>query len=186
MLFDELGCEISIHAPTRGATKLIDELTNPKLVFQSTLPRGERHLQMPALLEATPISIHAPTRGATSESGRNPLLSANFNPRSHEGSDHNHKWFPKHKHGFQSTLPRGERLMQMRILVSKGAISIHAPTRGATLTALEIYLFTSFQSTLPRGERQNKLGLLVEFLKISIHAPTRGATIRTQNYFSFF
>ena len=54
---------ISIHAPTRGAT--IDVLLNSASAqFQSTLPRGERHIT-----------------GATTCSR------LNFNPRSHEGSD---------------------------------------------------------------------------------------------------
>ena len=55
-----------------------------------------------------------------------------FNPRSHEGSD-----------------------SEDRINIYQVNISIHAPTRGATLT---------------------DLGYEVQF-KISIHAPTRGATV---------
>ena len=76
-------------------------------------------------------------------------------------------------------------------------ISIHAPTRGATLRIYTILLFFEFQSTLPREER-HKLQLMqssfvyfnprshersdiefrndIEMDRISIHAPTRGAT----------
>ena len=57
--------------------------------------------------------------------------------------------------GFQSTLPRGERLCWCSVLPCRDCISIHAPTRGATL------------SDLPRSGMST----------ISIHAPTRGATI---------
>ena len=56
--------DISIHAPTRGATRFIDAL-NDGLIFQSTLPRGERLLLAKFLSVVCEISIHAPTRGAT-------------------------------------------------------------------------------------------------------------------------
>ena len=54
---------ISIHAPTRGATQ-IDRCIDVNLIFQSTLPRGERPI---------PMTSTGYVR--------------NFNPRSHEGSD---------------------------------------------------------------------------------------------------
>ena len=101
------------------------------LVFQSTLPRGERqstlfgmpnriinfnprsregsdlYFPVPVLLGG--ISIHAPARGATHLYGTNAV---------------NGK--------FQSTLPRGERRHSRKIKVA----------------------ISSFQSTLPRGERR--------------------------------
>ena len=56
---------------------------------------------------------------------------------------------------FQSTLPQGERQMDRPQSLSFCAISIHAPTRGATISGR----------------------LCVDvWLGISIHAPTRGAT----------
>ena len=77
---------ISIHAPARGATGLFTWNAN-SLAFQSTLPRGERPVFLPAdfahvrfqstlprgerhrltIIQHTPfrISIHAPARGAT-------------------------------------------------------------------------------------------------------------------------
>ena len=98
------------------------------------------------------ISIHAPTRGATSP-GTTPLRwhwfqytlpreerhitpeqweqLKNFNPRSHERSDETYK-----------------------TLYISDLISIHAPTRGATLLKLAISISLIFQSTLPREERQ--------------------------------
>ena len=78
---------ISIHAPTRGATKQYRAKTNVNAKFQSTLPRGERQIstypvlwrqkfqstlprgeRLPVQINILPalfISIHAPTRGAT-------------------------------------------------------------------------------------------------------------------------
>ena len=99
-----------------------------------------------------------------------------FNPRSHEGSDYNAGIKDMAEMSFQSTLPRRERpsitstiavtildfnprshegsddqlLSQYFVL----AISIHAPTKGATEEAAGMYY------------KQN----------ISIHAPTKGAT----------
>ena len=99
-----------------------------------------------------------------------------FNPRSHEGSDQE-----PHNIYFQP------------------CISIHAPTKGATVPIayhfLFIYVFQStlprrerpisaifemsfdsFQSTLPREERHYRLCNRPYGSKISIHAPARGAT----------
>ena len=77
--------EISIHAPTRGATQ------SPALIrlmerFQSTLPQGERRIDGQGL--ACPVD---------------------FNPRSHKGSDTGTHGDITHGTEFQSTLPQGER-----------------------------------------------------------------------------
>ena len=56
--------EISIHAPTRGATGGIGND-----IFQAS------------------ISIHAPTRGATCEGAKTCAIELNFNPRSYKRSD---------------------------------------------------------------------------------------------------
>ena len=78
-----------------------------------------------------------------------------FNPRSHEGSDD----------------------VTLKTPLLHSAISIHAPTRGATLQDCFEALLRIFQSTLPRGERLAVAGAFVKDLFISIHAPTRGATV---------
>ena len=46
--------------------------------------------------------------------------------------------------------------MQVTVLVGKGAISIHAPTRGATVSPHRDDNNVGFQSTLPQGERRNR------------------------------
>ena len=79
---------ISIHAPTRGATLADAVGMTPAHIFQSTLPREERRLLFPTN-----------------------NLQQDFNPRSHERSD--------------------LRLVQLTQRTSQ--ISIHAPTRGATI-----------------------------------------------------
>ena len=125
-----IDSEISIHAPTRGATAVTTtKETDP--VFQSTLPRGERRDVIYGDVKEIQISIHAPTRGATNDSGhfsfkngisihaptRGATLkdisifinTLDFNPRSHEGSDAAESAGAATLQLFQSTLPRGER-----------------------------------------------------------------------------
>ena len=58
---------ISIHAPTRGATvELAREIKS--IIFQSTLLQEERHIKPCSISRFFLISIHAPTRGATRNS----------------------------------------------------------------------------------------------------------------------
>ena len=91
-----------------------------EFLFQSTLPRGERHI-------STTLFI---------------CIKLYFNPRSHEGSDYMRK----------------QACKQINI-------SIHAPTRGATILTKVFIDDKQFQSTLPRGERhQNFLMVKVVVL----------------------
>ena len=105
------------------------------------------------------ISIHAPTRGATGLCKYIVKDPQDFNPRSHEGSDTARKQPERTAGNFN---PRshegsdGQHFMQLR----GREISIHAPTRGATLEAM---------------------ASMAKVPKISIHAPTRGATIHTRS-----
>ena len=77
---------VSIHAPTRGAT---------------------RH--QPASAVHGPVSIHAPTRGATSVAGRRDSRPRSFNPRAHAGRDPRIDAAGVVVDLFQSTRPRGAR-----------------------------------------------------------------------------
>ena len=174
--FKRLANEISIHAPTRGATaKCV-----PNFMGKD-------------------ISIHAPTRGATSRLQNTSLTMRDFNPRTHEGCDVS-LWLlcgeeisyfnPRTHEGcdqyflsrsayfriFQSTHPRGVRRMVRRQQCPQFGISIHAPTRGATCPCkvhpsahvyfnprthegcdnaaiTNLYGSCEFQSTHPRGVR---------------------------------
>ena len=103
---------ISIHAPTRGATGRSDNLQLSKL-----------------------ISIHAPTRGATSDHVGCIIAVNDFNPRSHAGSDGRcytevgkYKYFNPRSHA-------GSDLVLLLPFFHL-EISIHAPTRGATIPLL--------------------------------------------------
>ena len=79
----------------------------------------------------------------------------NFNPRTYERCDLQMMPLMEVFHLFQSTHLREVRLHYTPFLFLIDIISIHAPTRGATIFALD---------TFP-------------ILDISIHAPTRGATL---------
>ena len=77
---------------------------------------------------------------------------------------------------FQSTHPHGVRLAQA-IHTTKGRnVSIHAPTRGATILPLRHYPKKMFQSTHPHGVRPKFAEAIEKAKLVSIHAPTRGAT----------
>ena len=111
VLFADIAdrAEISIHAPARGATVNCGGFVVSMMLFQSTLPRGER-LLMPAEYRLTLAFQSTLPRGE-----RRPLVHATIIA-----------------HLFQSTLPRGER-HDCYINPGRGPIiSIHAPARGAT------------------------------------------------------
>ena len=196
--------QISIHAPARGATRLV-----------------------PDLGQVAVISIHAPARGATSGNKSFLWVYLYFNPRPREGGD------PPRLHAqgsgqvFQSTPPRGGRLTGSATVTYGGLISIHAPARGATTwrgqksrscwisihapargatfrqplhghyagisihapargATVETYVLISrkllFQSTPPRGGRPLHGRLLHHSAVISIHAPARGATAKMHSF----
>ena len=92
--------------------------------------------------------------GSDLKSHRKPVIQLYFNPRSHEGSDYPAPF----------------------TIATTPDISIHAPTRGATMFCLVMHLSSRFQSTLPRGERRCIRSYSPPDSSISIHAPTRGAT----------
>ena len=116
---------ISIHAPARGATRLVccRRLAEE---FQSTLPRGERPAHSGCIHHDSVTFQSTLPRGERRTCFFLPLVHQHFNPRSREGSD----W---------SSNDDG----------SKTAISIHAPARGAT-TALISY-FISPENFNPRS-----------------------------------
>ena len=143
---------ISIHAPTRGATKLLQ-----------------------CFVHLNAISIHAPTRGATINASTLNMWCNDFNPRSHKGSD---VAIPSKEDVLNISIhapTRGATRINF-LIAALMSISIHAPTRGATTMLSEMILSTTFQSTLPQGERHEQLDDTSKATLISIHAPTRGAT----------
>ena len=154
-LIDGLGLLLLFQSTLPQGERLCSKrLSSIVVVFQSTLPQGERQIRNSKMAEDIKISIHAPARGAT-------VL----------------------------RLFAGLRIV----------ISIHAPARGATLWYIHIRRCgmdfnprsrkgsdmaaqtnilqnTVFQSTLPQGERRVPHTKTPFTHAISIHAPARGAT----------
>ena len=188
--------DVSIHAPTQGATP--QGLCPSKIcLFQSTHPRRVRR----------------PVAGGSADAGC-------FNPRTHAGCDiflmtkaaftgvfqsthprrvrHQSALERSEKAKFQSTHPRRVRPMyrQSRIAafrfqsthprrvrppapvrdVSLSIVSIHAPTQGATINRQKSVADRVFQSTHPRRVRLLRPSRVAKMAVVSIHAPTQGAT----------
>ena len=189
---------VSIHAPTKGATYNSDMSKIDAQMFQSTLPRRERHKKIYTKTDYSRVSIHAPTKGATLCCTAFSKASICFNPRSHEGSDYFNPADISKRKLFQSTLPRRERQSEMYsgvyAMVFQSTlprrerrkvhhsdhhtvyVSIHAPTKGATpvfLPPLQKFPVSIHAPT--KGATNNRAKGLV-LLFVSIHAPTKGAT----------
>ena len=105
-------CNISIHAPARGATKRILLFDHIRCYFNPRSREGsDKHLFVfiHVAQHFNPRSREGSDTSHKTQFGK--LL--NFNPRSREGSD----WFPiiweRGLTKFQSTLPRGERLQKI-------------------------------------------------------------------------
>ena len=168
---------ISIHAPTRGATQSVLPIV-VQILFQSTLPREERQSnhQSGALdhdfnprshersdgrrCQKCPITHDFnPRSHERSDSSSLPDNAGhtNFNPRSHERSDV-YGWVDTKDIGISIHAPtRGATMVDQIPYIDK-VISIHAPTRGATVVVLPLVLNVFlFQSTLPREERHPEL-----------------------------
>ena len=125
----EAGFDVSIHAPARGATPAWT-LDRAEKEFQFTRPRGARRCRNPP----TPLRCC-------------------FNSRAREGRDvpEEHDWLVR-------------------------VVSIHAPARGATPTNHPTPTDTMFQFTRPRGARRVLERRPAVDMGVSIHAPARGAT----------
>ena len=80
---------ISIHAPTRGATKTLPRRNVRHTDFNPRSHKGSDTVYYRYRI-AQIISIHAPTRGATIVPLSPLIPPVNFNPRSHKGSDKRH------------------------------------------------------------------------------------------------
>ena len=156
-IYKALRTIISIHAPTRGAT-LTKSYGVVSCLFQSTLPREERPKSPPPYAGSFAISIHAPTRGATFKpSSRGGCNMLHFNPRSHERSDLSVLSCLFLFRLFQSTLPREERLTGFSYFISLPYFNPRSHERSDPCPH-QVYHRTNL---------------------ISIHAPTRGATTVT-------
>jgi len=128
----KLVINVSIHAPTRGATSELllfgfgqkFQSTRPrgarhggrctactKKMFQSTRPRGARLCDINYRVASVLFQSTRP-RGARQAAQRHSTAAQNrFNPRAHAGRDDAARSIGSALHSFQSTRPRGARLL---------------------------------------------------------------------------
>ena len=142
---------VSIHAPTQGATVSMAPSRWLYIAFQSTHPRRVRRDGGDRYYDSSDVSIHAPTQGATNNFSGHLASSLSFNPRTHAGCD-----FVRLEH-------RAARV-----------VSIHAPTQGATLGLVGRKLGQDVSIHAPTQGATPNLAAGVRL--VSIHAPTQGAT----------
>ena len=122
-------------------------------LFQSTLPRRERRYRKIQSQCCIKISIHTPTKGAT-QSLQTQTRTYKFQSTLPRRERHLTYEVSNDSTLFQSTLPRRERHIHSVLLLTYYMISIHTPTKGATLQDCPSKpLSYKFQSTLPRRER---------------------------------
>ena len=104
------------------------------------------------------------------------VLTGNFNPRSHEGSDAPRNGRTATGTYFNPRSHEGSDADGLKRMDCTG-ISIHAPTRGATAGSRSgTSRYNNFNPRSHEGSDVNSPPS-ISFHKISIHAPTRGATI---------
>ena len=126
------------------------------LIFQSTLPCGERPTSENRQSYTGFISIHAPLRGATYQILKKtviPIIISIHAPL-RGATSHERQKIDKKKISIHAPLRGATRQQKRR--ERAGRISIHAPLRGAT----------------------NDEQAFAAAFEISIHAPLRGATTR--------
>ena len=135
---DQCGCavdcrilQVSIHAPTWGATRIWQwqTMTDQVSIHAPTWGATSQAATTPQTIQ---VSIHAPTWGATPV-----IFHGYFNPSVFQSTlPHGERQNPLEKSSirsqFQSTLPHGERLGLPPDSDFPRSVSIHAPTWGAT------------------------------------------------------
>ena len=128
-----LPTDVSIHAPTRGATtpKMMESVM--WLQFQYMPPRGGQQREYWSCYHAnTTVSIHAPTRGATSAKKRGTCITLLFQYMPPRGGQHVSSVSVTRIPMFQYMPPRGGQQVHPAEGYPPLVVSIHAPTRGAT------------------------------------------------------
>ena len=136
---------ISIHAPPRGATRLVVPVVIFNPISIHAPPRGATNKSGETVHEDF-ISIHAPPRGATNKSGETvheDFISIHAPPRGATPRNYHLREATKI---FQFTPLREGRRVRHALADDVGDISIHAPPRGAT--AKDMQFLQIFCSTL--------------------------------------
>ena len=101
---------VSIHVPARGTTEADQKDAAEDTPFQSTFPRGERHLRYKQAADANGVSIHVPARGTTPS---NSLLPVSMSVSIH--------------------VPARGTTIRDQVTMYRDDVSIHVPARGTTV-----------------------------------------------------
>ena len=147
---------VSIHAPGRGATISVLDILDTWLLFQFTHPGGVRRVHL-----ASPISY------------------ACFNSRTREGCDKINSVVAIVLVRFNSRTREGCDLQGLPAFLLIEEVSIHAPGRGATASALSISPSPESFNSRTREGCDEGFYRLPPLSTVSIHAPGRGATFRS-------
>ena len=143
--------QISIHAPTRGAT------VNPKHYIGCTYfnPRSYKRSDMGRRFSVVVYKTYFNPRSYKRSDGSRDTtrkLFQNFNPRSYKRSDQSEAK-PYEINKISIHAPTRGATEEVAKDFSKPMISIHAPTRGATISFAVGSTLSIFQSTLLQEER---------------------------------
>ena len=145
---------VSIHAPTRGATSEVYARGIERKKFQSTHPHGVRPNKFPNVSNVVLFQSTHPhgVRRKRAIGFHKPTLFC-FNPRTHTGCDGDSDFTEVGVYNVSIHAPtRGATVLFIGKKRTQ-QVSIHAPTRGATHTLEFITSFKEFQSTHPHGVR---------------------------------
>ena len=199
------GCadEVSIHAPTRGATKTRPDGDELVIVSIHAPTRGATTGGRPAA-RSLGVSIHAPTRGATRARGGRRSCRRCFNPRAHAGRDEQagrpgkaHQCFNPRAHAgrdirdrmwhpysgwFQSTRPRGARPAAAAPWSQRPSFNPRAHAGRDRHLQPHPAHGRSFNPRAHAGRDKYAVTATAAAQAVSIHAPTRGATMSSQRH----
>ena len=143
--------DISIHAPTWGATSRSDAELTAEL-FQSTLPHGERHLRRLACV----LHFYFNPRshmGSDLTNASAPVIQVHFNPRSHMGSDMESKGRVGLRYDFNPRSHMGSDNSSPYGLKNQSYFNPRSHMGSDAMTWALFGKARKFQSTLPHGER---------------------------------
>ena len=166
---------VSIHAPTRGATFTTISTASLNGSFNPRTHTG-CDLTSAASLSKSPVFQSTHPHGVRPKSHVLFSSASGFNPRTHTGCDVSIYVQSKFTELFQSTHPHGVRLDNALKVISVDRVSIHAPTRGATMRVRDIDFVISVSIHAPTRGATYQGVCLTAVKSVSIHAPTRGAT----------
>ena len=142
--------QVSIHAPTGGATKSANADAKLKEVSIHAPTGGATGIGIGCGWRVC-VSIHAPTGGATQSFYRQ-RLEQKFQFTRPQGARRTNTKSQTITSSFNSRAHRGRDCPECRANAA-AEVSIHAPTGGATITIITRNSINRFQFTRPQGAR---------------------------------